>query len=87
LNALLINQKDRPLLCCFNSRIGIYVNGRRAAHFAIFPTYDGEFVAETSLRWTSRYSNGKTSSVDAVADRMPPITTVAKGGALRRLFR
>ncbi len=34
---------------------------------------------------TSRYSNGNTSSVDAVKVRMPPITTVAKGEALRRL--
>ena len=29
---------------------------RRAAHFAIFPAYSGELVAETSLPWTRRYN-------------------------------
>ena len=42
------------------------------AHFAIFPTYDGEFVAE-SPSLDQPIQQRQTSSVDAVADRMPQL--------------
>ena len=35
LNALLINQKDRLYCAVFILELGIYVNGRRVAHFVI----------------------------------------------------